>query len=77
MLLEALAAASIAAAEDSTGKAPPAPDVTVYAPERKGSPACCQGRGPGGRYRGHLGLGLADERLQCPHQRTCPAELRH
>ncbi len=38
MLLEALAAASIAAAEDSTGKAPPAPDVTVYAPERKGAP---------------------------------------
>lgn len=38
MLLGALAAASIAAAQNSADKAPPAPDVTVYAPERKGAP---------------------------------------
>ena len=38
MLLEALAAASIAAAQDGADKAPPAPNVTVYAPERNGAP---------------------------------------
>jgi TonB family protein len=38
MLLEALAAASIAAAQDGADQAPPAPNVTVYAPERKGAP---------------------------------------
>jgi TonB family protein len=38
MLLEALAAASVAAAQDGAGQAPPAPNVTVYAPERLGAP---------------------------------------